>query len=129
MTQPKQDDNSWKRRVDKKLNDLSKGHDNLQERLDSYVKDMADNTALTKKIDKKLDDLIISTHGLVEFAMRASRTGRVFKWLGEKSQKLASILGQYGMALLLVSTFVYMYEHAKPGEWIKSFISIFNGNV
>lgn len=129
MTAAKQDDNSWRRRVDKKLNDLSSNYSDLNSRLDTYVKSMDDNTSLTKRIDKKLDDLIAATAIAVEFATKASKTGKVFSWLGRQSRDIAIALGQYGLAALVILTLIYMYEHATAGGWIKSFIAVFNGNV
>ena len=129
MSIAKQDMDSWKRRVDKKLNTLTTGYSDLKDRMDDYAKSMDDNTSLTKKIDKKLDDLIAATSIAVEFATKASKTGRFFGWIGRQSTKMAVILGQYGLAALVILTVVYMYEHAAPGGWIKSFIAVFNGNV
>jgi len=129
MSIAKQDMDSWKRRVDKKLNTLTTGYSDLKDRMDDYAKSMDDNTSLTKKIDKKLDDLIAATSIAVEFATKASKTGKVFGWVGRQSTKMAVILGQYGLAALVILTVVYMYEHAAPGGWIKSFIAVFNGNV
>ncbi len=127
MTIAKQDPVAWRRRVDQKLNFLTKGYEDLTATITGYAQERADHMVLTKKIDKKLDDLIDNTKDMVDLATKLSFTARLFKWLGSKSHKLMVWIGQFGVALVTVLTFYWVVE--SKGSWSRLFINIFNGNL
>ena len=127
MTIAKQDPVAWRRRVDVKLNFLTKGYEELSATITGYAQERADHMVLTKSIDKKLDDLTASTQDMVNFANRAKLTTRFLKWVGCRTQKIMTLIGQMGVALLTVLTFYWVVE--KGGSWTKAFINIFNGNL
>jgi hypothetical protein len=127
MTAPNQDTSAWRKRVDTKLNVLTKGHQELNDRLDVYTKSLSQNTEITKSIDKKIDDLILRTAIAVEIAARAKWTAMAGKTLWRLAQRSAQLIGMFGVALLTVLTF-YWVTHSN-GSWGKAFINIFNGNL
>ena len=127
MTIAKQDPLAWRKRVDQKVNYLSKGHEDLTARLDIYAKSMDDNTSLTKKIDRKIDDLMETTKTAVEFAERARWTAKAVRWFWAFSRQMMVWIGQFGVALVTVFTLYWVFE--KGGSWTKAFINIFNGNL
>ncbi len=127
MTMPNQDPQAWRRRVDQKLNFLSKGHEDLNARLDKYELEMGENTKITKRIDTKIDDLITATAVAVDIAAKARWTGKAVRFFWTFSQKMAIWVGQFGVAAVTIFTLYYVFKIG--GSWTKSFINIFNGNL
>ena len=127
MTIEKLDPAPWRRRVDKKLNYLSKGHEDLTARLDVYEKSIDDNTRITKSIDKKVDELISNTATAVELATRAKWTTRAICWVAKVSQKILIQIGQIGVGILFLLTLYFIVQSS--GDWAKGFVNIFNGNL
>lgn len=127
MATEKQDSDSWRRRIDKKLNILWKGHEELSARLDLYTKNMDTNTAITKEINKKVDALVDSTGTLVEIVQRARWTARMVRWVAKAGQGMVEAMGRMSAGIVAIFTVYYVVEHSK--DWAKSFVNIFNGNL
>ena len=127
MTIEKQDPGPWRRRVDKKLNYLSKGHEDLTARLDVYEKSIDNNTKITRGIDEKVDALIEKTQVAVDLATKASLTAKVAHWIIFISQKILIQIGQIGVGILFLLTLYFIARSS--GDWAKGFVNIFNGNL
>lgn len=119
--------NTWRKSVDRKLAMLAVNYKDLNDRLDTYVKDMQKNTDLTRGIDKKIDDLIVRTAIAVEIAQRAKWTAMAGRLMWKWTTRIAVALGQYGVAVLVILTGWYVWHQHE--NWGAAFIRIFNGNL
>lgn len=103
MTMAKQDPEAWRKRVDRKLNSLTKGYDELSLRID----------AQTERIDKKLDTLITRTEPAIRIAHKASWVTTGVHWAGHAIHKVMRWLGEVGFGVLMLFTFLYIFSKSK----------------
>ncbi len=120
MTAPKQDDQSWRKRVDQKLNNLSK-------RMDTYEQTQIQHTQLTERIDKKLDALIIATAPVVEREVKITIAKKIGHWFTDAGHKFIIFIGQLGVFAVTIASLYWVIKLG--GDWSKRFINIFNGNL
>ena len=119
--------NAWRKRVDHKLNTLTRNYEDLSTRLDSYQKSLDTNTNLTKSINTKIDDLIATTADVVALSQKAKLGGKVLRWLLRTTHFIVVQIGQLGVAVLVVLSAYFVIKSAAP--WAKAFVNIFNGNL
>ncbi len=127
MTTAKQAPLAWRKRVDMKLNTLTKGHEELTARLDTYQLKMTENTTITKGIDTKIDNLILQTAVAVELAAKAKWTAMSIRWFWASVQKLIVWITQFGKAAVLVLMFYYVFKLG--GDWTQNLWVILKGNL